>query len=77
MELALIRACEATTKVTATAKSTVTIGKTTTLDVYAFLYISLPSLHDHKVKLLNLRFLEDLNTRQRLPLSFPELRKSA
>ena len=62
MELALIRACKATTKVTATAtaKSTVKIGKTTTLDVHAFLHILLPSLHDHKVKLLNFTFFGGL-----------------
>ena len=39
-----------------------------------FLYISLPSLHDYDVKIPNFdsRFLEDVNTKQRLPFSFPE-----
>ena len=40
---------------------------------YAFLYISLPSLHDHEGKYLISRFLEDVNPRQQLSLSFPEL----
>ena len=43
-----------------TAKSTVKIGKTTTMHLHAFLYISLPSLQDHKVKLLNFTFFEGL-----------------
>ena len=39
-----------------------------------FLYISLQSLHDCDVKLFNFTFLENVNTRQRLSCSFPELR---
>ena len=39
-----------------------------------FLYISLQSLHDCDVKLFNFTFLENVNTRQRLSSSFPELR---
>ena len=50
----------ATATATRTAKSTVKIGKTTTLHVHAFLYISLPSLQDHKVKLLNFTFFGGL-----------------
>ena len=43
----------------------------TTLHVHhAFLYISLMSLHDYNVKI---GFMEDVNKRQRLPFSFPEL----
>ena len=38
-----------------------------------FLYISLPSLHDYNEKVPKFTFLEDMNTRQRLPFSFPEL----
>ena len=53
------------------------ISKTTTFHVHhAFLYISLPSLLDYDVKMPILLFLEDVNTRQRLSLSFPELRYS-
>ena len=40
---------------------------------HAFLYISLPSLHDYNVKVLKSRFVEDGNTRQQLSFSFPEL----
>ena len=41
--------------------------KTTTLHVHhAFLYISLPSLHDHNVKLPNFTFAEDGNKRQQV-----------
>ena len=40
---------------------------------HAFLYISLPSLHDHEGKYLISRFLEDVNPRQQLSFSFPEL----
>ena len=39
----------------------------------AFLYISLPSLHDYKVKLPNSRFVEEGNQRQQISLDFPEL----
>ena len=39
---------------------------------HAFLYISLPSLHDYNVKIIS-RFVEDVNARRRLPFSFPEL----
>ena len=39
-----------------------------------FLYISLQSLHDYHVKVAHFsRFVEDVNTRQRLSFSFPEL----
>ena len=49
------------------------IGQTTTLHVYhAFLYLSLPSLHDYNVKIIS-RFVEDVNARERLSFSFPEL----
>ena len=49
-------------------------GKTTTLHVHhAFLYISLPSLHDYNVKVPKFTFAEDGNTKQRLSFSFPEL----
>ena len=52
--------------------------KTTTLHVHhAFLYISLVLLHDYVVKTPNsLRFVEDVNTKQGLSFSFPELRYS-
>ena len=39
---------------------------------HAFLYISLPSLHDCNVKLPK-NFVEDGNKRQQLSFSFPEL----
>ena len=53
------------------------LGATTTLHVrHAFLNISLPSLHDYDVKCLMSRFVEDVNTRQRLSSSFSELRYS-
>ena len=39
------------------------ISKTTILHAHhAFLYISLPSLHDYDVKLPNFTFMEDVNT---------------
>ena len=41
-----------------------------------FLYISLPSLFDYDVKMLNFTFGENVNTRQQLYFSFPELRYS-
>ena len=49
--------------------------KTTTLQVYhAFLYISLPSLYDHNVKVPNFTFCGGRERRQqRLSFSFPEL----
>ena len=48
--------------------------KITTLHVHhAFLYISLPLLHDYKVKLPNFTsFVEDGNKRQQLLFDFPE-----
>ena len=50
-------------------------SKTTPLHVpHAFLYISLPSLHDYGMKMPNFTFCGDVNTRQRLSLSFPDLR---
>ena len=42
----------------------------------AFLYISLPSLHDFDVKVPNFTFFGGRGTRQRLSFSFPELRYS-
>ena len=42
---------------------------------HAFLYIFLPSLHDYNDCLIS-RFVEDVNTRQRLSSSFSELRYS-
>ena len=49
-------------------------GKRTTLHVHhAFLYISIPSPHDHNVKVPKFTFVEDGNTRQQLSFSFPEL----
>ena len=52
------------------------MGRTTTLPVdLVFLYISLALLHDYDVKMPNSsRFVEDVNTRQRLSFPFPELR---
>ena len=38
------------------------------------LYIPLPSLYDYDVKCLITRFVENVNTRQQLYFSFPELR---
>ena len=45
---------------------------------HAFLFISLPSLHDYdlKVRYLISRFVENVNTRQRFSFSLPELRCS-
>ena len=40
---------------------------------HAFLYISLPSLHDYDVKLPNFTVCEGVNTRQRPSFSSPEL----
>ena len=42
---------------------------------HAFLYISLPSLHDYDMK-VSFNFLEGENTLHRLYFSFPELRYS-
>ena len=45
----------------------VKISKTTTLHVHhAFLYISLPSLHDYDVNCLISRFIDNLNIRRRI-----------
>ena len=55
-------------------KAIVWIGKTTTLHVqHAFLYTSLPSLHDYDGKMPNLRFMEDVNKRRAKFLSLSEL----
>ena len=43
---------------------------------HAFLYLSLLYLHDCDLKVLNLRFVEDVSKRQLLSFSFPELRYS-
>ena len=46
------------------------ISKTTTLRVHhAFLYISLPSLHDYGVNCLISRFIDNVNMRRRNSLS--------
>ena len=54
-----------------------TIGllrKTTTLHVHhAFLYISLPSLHDYDVKMPNCKFTEDVNKRRRISFSLSKV----
>ena len=44
---------------------------------HAFLSTSLPSLHDHNVKVPNSRSAEDVNTIKRLSFSFPELLKQS
>ena len=50
------------------------IGKTTTLHVrHAFLYISLPSLHNYNVKVPKFMFCRGRNTRQQLSFPFPKL----
>ena len=36
---------------------------------HAFLYISLPSLHDYDVKMPNCKFMEDVNKRRRISVS--------
>ena len=41
------------------------LRKTTTLHVHhAFLYISLPSLHDYEMKMPNCKFMEDVNDKR-------------
>ena len=46
------------------------ISKTTTLHVHrAFLYISLPSLHDYDVNCLISRFIDNVNIRRRISLT--------
>ena len=50
------------------------LRKTTTLHVHhAFLYISLPSLHDYDVKMPDCKFMEDVNKRRRISFSFSKL----
>ena len=50
------------------------VSKTTTLHVHhAFLYISLPSLHDYKVKMPNFTFMENVNKERRIFLSLSKL----
>ena len=50
-------------------KQLVKISKTTTLHVHhAFLYISLPSLHDYDVNYLISRFIYNVNKRRRIAL---------
>ena len=50
------------------------ISKTTTLRVHhAFLYISLPSLHDYNVNCLTSRFIDNVNMRRRNSLSLFKL----
>ena len=50
------------------------LRKTTTLHVYhAFLYISLPSLHDYDVKMPNCKFTEDVNKRRRISFSLSKV----
>ena len=53
------------------------LRKTTTLHVHhAFLYISLPSLHDYDVKMPNYKFyiiMEDVNKRRRISFSLSKL----
>ena len=46
----------------------------TTLHVHhAFLYISLPSLHDCNVKMPNCKFMKDVNKRRRISFSLSKL----
>ena len=50
------------------------LRKTTTLHVHhAFLYISLPSLHDYDVKCLIASFMEEVNKRRRISFSLSKL----
>ena len=50
------------------------LRKTTTLHVHhAFLYISLPSLHDYDVKMPNYKFMEDVPKRRRISFSLSKL----
>ena len=47
------------------------------ITLFKFVYFFLPSLHDYDVKVpLISRFLEDVSTRKRLPLSFSEFGNS-
>ena len=51
-------------------KQLVKVSKTTTLHVHhAFLYISLPSLHDYDVICLISRFIDNVNIRRRISLT--------
>ena len=51
-------------------KQLVKISKTTTLHVHhAFLYISLPSLHDYDVNCLISRFIDNVNIRRQISLT--------
>ena len=53
------------------------LRKTTTLHVHhAFLYISLPSLHDYDVKMPNYKFIEEVNKRRRISFSLSKLEYS-
>ena len=69
--------CATSGAVTTTATATKAIGllrKTTTLHVHhAFLYISLPSLHDYDVKMPNCKFYGGRKqaTTNLLPFSLP------
>ena len=57
-----------------TTKAIGLISKTTILHVHhAFLYISLPSLHDYDVKMPNFTLTEEVHKRQRNFLSLSEL----
>ena len=66
---------------TATRKSKnqkVKVSKTTVLHVhYAFLYISLLSLHDYDVNCLISRFIDNVNMRRRISLSLYKLEYSS
>ena len=55
-------------------KQLVKISKTTTQHVHhAFLYISLPSLHDYGVNGLVSRLIDNVNIRRRIPLTLFKL----
>ena len=55
-------------------KGLVKISKTTTLHIHrAFLYISLPSLHDYDVSCLISRFIDNVNIRRRITLTLFKL----
>ena len=55
-------------------KQLVKISKTTTLHVHqAFLYISLPSLHDYEENCLISRFIDNVNIRRRISLALFKL----
>ena len=50
------------------------LSKTTSLHVHhAFLYVSLPSLHDCNVKMPNCKFMKDANKRRRISFSLSKL----